>query len=173
MNGTIILSWIESGRKFRQDTKGSVGSAGQQQSFETWTIGDGVQVFTHAPGMGKQVMRAKVPKSGGAGGPTGMTPFGGTHGGGAVIGKATILGKPCEIRKIGQGQGQGKVWLWKGLLMRMEMSGPQGGGMKMLATRLEESPKLSPALFKVPAGYQMKEFQMPSGRPGGAGPGPR
>jgi hypothetical protein len=176
MSGTMILSWIDNGKKFRQDTKASAGTGaerrpgGQKTQFETWSIGDGTHVYTYAPGMGRQVMRAKVPRSMGAGSPTAGTPFGGMHGAGPVVGKATVLGKRCDVRKIGQGGGQGKVWLWKGLVMRMEASAPQGGSMNMIATRLEEAPRLSPSLFRVPAGYQVRDFQLPAGRRGGARP---
>jgi hypothetical protein len=113
--------------------------------------------------MGKQVLRMKMPKDGGGAGPTGV-PIGGTKAG-KVIGKATILGKPCEIRQIDTA----KVWMWKGLALKMENQGGQGMPMSMTATKLEMPFKASPALFKVPAGYTVTD-KMPAMGGGGAPP---
>jgi hypothetical protein len=88
-------------------------------------------------------------------------------GAGKVVGKGTVLGRSCEIRSFGPGgqQGQSKVWLWNGMPLKVEASGPQGG-MTMVATRVDTSPKLTPAVFKVPSGYQVKDMQLPTGAPG-------
>jgi hypothetical protein len=59
-----------------------------------------------------------------------------------------------------------KVWLWKGLPLRFEVK----GGMKMVATRVEEGVNLPATLFQVPAGYNVREIQQQ--RPG-EGPQPR
>jgi len=167
MNGTSVVSWIDHWHKFGQDSTMSIGAAASQGAMQTWSIGNGTDVYTYQPMMGKQVMHMKVPKGGGAGGPMGGTPFvgGGT---GKVVGKGTVLGRSCEIRMIGtKNTGhEVKVWVWNGLPLRSEIPLPQGGKLTTEATQIETAPKLSPALFKLPAGYTVKELQMQAGGPG-------
>jgi len=169
MSGTMTMAWIDHGKKFRQDTKMSAGGPSGQKAMDTWTVGDGTYVYTHRSMMGNQVMRMRVPKSLGANplGPA-MTPGSGKSG--KVVGKGTILGHPCEIRVLGPGGkgGQAKIWTWKGMALRMETTGQQGSGLTMAATRVETAPSLSPDLFKVPAGYQVRDIQLPAGGPGGS-----
>ena len=171
MSGTSTITWIEGGKKFRQDMKLSGNAPGAPAGaaptqVEMWMIGDGTYIYSHQPMMGKQVYRMKMPKaSPGAAGPAGL-PVGGAQEG-KLIGKGTILGKPCEIRQL---QGA-KVWSWKGLALKMENTGGAGPAMTMTATKLEMPYKASPTLFKVPAGYTVTE-QMPGigAAPGGAAP---
>src|SRR5688500_9823223 len=142
VSGTSVLQWIESGKRFRQDMKGT-GTAPQAfTSVESWTIGDGTYMYVHQPNMGKQVMRMKIPKAAGAG----MgSPIAAGKGMGKLVGKGTIIGKPCEIREAGPA----KVWIWKGLALKMESrSSPQAPPVTMLATKLEAPLKLPASLFK-------------------------
>jgi hypothetical protein len=164
MNGTTVISWIDHGHKFRQDSHMSIGATASKSAMQTWSIGNGADVYTYQPALGKQVLHMKVSKGKGSAGPIGGTPFVGNSTG-KVIGKATVMGRPCEIRAIGaRGSGPAvKMWVWNGLPLRTEMTLPQGGKMTTEATQVETAPKLAPALFKLPAGYTVKEFQMPAG----------
>ncbi len=173
MNGTMTMAWIDHGKRFRQETKMSVGQPGQQMTMDTWTLGDGRYLYSHQPMLGKQVMRMPMPKGAGAS-PMGPTPFPSTVGG-KVVGKATLLGHPCEIRAMGQGgnRGQVKAWVWKGMPLRVETAGPQGGAMVLVATQVETAPHLSAESFKVPAGYEIRDMKMPAGVAGGPGKRPR
>ena len=166
MNGTTVLCWIDHGRKFRQDAQMSIGSGGTTRQIQTWSLGDGSYVYSYQPMMGKQVLRLKARTGPGAAGPAGTMPF--LVGGGKVVGKATLLGRPCEIRVMGAGNPGGgmKMWTWRGLPLRTEVDVPRGGKVTTEATQIETAPKLSPALFRVPAGYQVRDFKMPAGRPG-------
>jgi hypothetical protein len=166
MNGTTVLSWIDHGHKFRQDALISIGSAGKKSQIQSWSLGDGTYLYSYQLTMGKQVLRLKPRRGPGAAGPAGTTPF--LAGAGKVVGKATFLGKPCEIRVIGAGNPGGgmKMWVWKGLPLRTEVTVRQGGKLTTEATQIETAPKLSPALFRVPAGYQVRDFKMPARRPG-------
>ena len=104
----------------------------------------------------------------------GGTPFVGS-GTGTVVGKASVLGRPCEIRTFGPRSAGPtvKMWVWNGLPLRTEMTLPQGGKMTTEATQVEMAPKLSPSLFKLPAGYTVKEMQMPAGATGAPPAPPR
>jgi hypothetical protein len=166
MNGTMTMTWINHGKKFRQDMKLSVGQQGKQMSINSWTVADGGYIYTYQPSMGQQVMRMKMPKEMAAAGALGL-PSPGAAGGGKVVGKGKILGYPCEIRTVGPGgkQGQAKLWIWNGMPLKMEAAGPQGQGMTMVATRVETAPKVSLGDFKVPAGYQVRDVQPPTGAP--------
>jgi hypothetical protein len=100
-----------------------------------------------------------------------MSPFGGAQAAakGKVVGKETLLGKPCEIRSVGAGgqEGKVKVWLWKSLPLKLVASGQQGGGLTMIATKVESPVSLPSSLFRLPSGYQVKDFQPTTGMPGG------
>jgi hypothetical protein len=168
--GASIVTWADGGKKFRQDMKMSGTAPGAPTgasltNVEMWMIGDGTHLYSHQPMMGKQVLRTKIPK-GGATGPAGL-PLGGKSTG-KLIGKATILGKPCEIRQVNTA----KIWMWKGLALKMENQGGQGMAMTMTATKLEMPYRSSPTLFKVPAGFTVTD-KMPAmgGMGGGAGAG--
>jgi len=156
MSGTMVTAWVDHGKKSRQDMKLSVNAGGRQASIDTWSLQDGTYVYTHQPGLGNQVMRMRLSKAAQAGASMGGVPGLGASGSGKVVGKGTILGHACEIRSlgVGQGPGHGKVWLWNGMPLRVETDG-SGGGMTMLATKVETAPHLSPASFKLPAGYQV------------------
>jgi hypothetical protein len=173
MNGTMTMAWANHGRRFRQDMKMSIGRDGQQMSMNTWAVADGTHVYMHQPAMGQQVMRMRMPKDAGSAFSLPGIPNPSARGAGKVVGKGTVLGRSCEIRSFGAGgRGQSKVWLWNGMPLKVEASGPQGG-MTMIATRVDTTPKLAPSLFKVPSGYQVKEMQLPKGMPGAPPSGQR
>jgi len=175
MEGTSLLTWAEGGKKFRQDismsgTPPNAPSGTPPLTMQMWAFGDGKNVYSYQPMMGKQVIRMKMPKGGGAPGTPGAPPIGALKGG-KVVGKETILNKPCEIRLVGNS----KIWMWKGLALKMENSGGQGPQMSMVAKKLD-MPFNSPASkFKVPAGYTVTD-KLPSlggmsgGAPGGGQP---
>jgi hypothetical protein len=175
VNATVVMAWVDHGKKTRQDMKMSVGGGGQQAAIDSWTVTDGSYIYTYQPAMGRQVMRMRMSKAAQNAAAMGVAPRAGAYGKGTVIGKGTVLGHPCEIRSFGTGhaRGQGKVWLWNGMLLKMQSSAPGGDGMTMVATRVETAPTLSPSSFQVPAGYQVKDFQMPAGAAHGAMGHPR
>jgi hypothetical protein len=175
MSGTMIMAWINHGKKYRQEMKMSMDRGGQKVAMNTWAVGDGSHIYMHQPMMGQQVMRMKVPKSMASAFSLPGIPDPSAKGAGKVVGKGTVLGRSCQIRSFGAGgpQGNSKVWLWNGMPLRVEASGPQGGGMSMVATKVETTPKLSPSLFKVPAGYQVRDMQIPKGAPGAPPAPPR
>jgi hypothetical protein len=173
MNGTMTMAWANHGRKFRQDMKMSIDRGGQKVSMDTWAVADGNHVYMHQPTMGPQVMRMRMPKGTGSAFSLPGIPNPSASGAGKIVGKGTVLGRSCEIRSFSQGgQGQSKVWLWNGMPLKLEANGP-GGGMRMVATRIDTTPKLAPSLFKVPSGYQVKDMQMPKGMPGAPSAGAR
>jgi hypothetical protein len=174
MNGTMTMAWANHGKKFRQDMKVSVNRGGQQVPMNTWAVADGSYIYMHQAAMGQQVMRMRVPKEGGTAFSLPGIPNPNAKGAGKVVGKGTILGRSCEIRSFGVGgqQAKSRVWLWNGMPLKVEASGPQGG-MTMVATKVETTPKLAPALFKVPSGYQVRDMQLPKGAPGAPPAPPR
>ena len=173
MAGTMTVIWAEGGKNFRQETKltgappgAPAGSA--PTTISSWTLGDGNYMYTSMPMMGKTAYRQKLGKQ--PGGAIGAPPVGGPAQG-KVVGKGTVLDRPCEIREVSSA----KLWMWKGLALKMEKTGGQGPKMKMVATKLEMPFKSKPTQFKVPAGYTITDNLpgMPSvgGGPGGGGPG--
>jgi hypothetical protein len=140
-------------------------ASGPQQttSIQNWTIGDGKYLYVYQPMFGKQVLRTRMPKAGaGQSGPTSFSTQG--KGAGKLIGRAKLLGKPCEIRQ----SGSAKLWSWRGLMLKMEKSADKTSpAMRMEAVRLEQRPKLNAADFRIPKGYKITD-KMPAGLPGGA-----
>ena len=163
MGGINTLSWIEHGKRFRQEMEASATGPQQTTTIQNWTIGDGKYLYVYQPMFGKQILRTKMPKVGaGQSGPASFS----THGknAGKLIGRAKLLGKPCEIRQ----SGSAKLWSWRGLMLKMEKSADKTSpAMRMEAVRLEERAKLNPADFRVPKGYKITD-KMPAGLPGGA-----
>lgn len=161
LEGTSLLTWAESGKKFRQDismsgTPPNAPAGTPSMTIQMWAFGDGKDVYSYQPMMGKQVVRMKMPKGGGTPGGPGAPPIGGMKGG-KLVGKGTVLGRGCEIRQLGSA----KIWMWKGLALKMENSGGQGPQMSMVAKKLD-MPFSAPATkFKVPAGYTVTD-QVPS-----------
>ncbi len=177
MNGTMTMSWVGHGQKSRQDMvmrmPGMPGGG-----MNTWTISDGKFMYMSSPMMGKKVMRVKVQSQDGAMPSMGMPGMNmtGAATGGKLVGRANILGKPCEVRLMTMSTPQMdmrmKMWMWRGLPLKIEnamkmKNAPRTSGgatpripninMTMTATKLDLNPKLSPALFKVPAGYTIQD----------------
>lgn len=177
LGGTSLLTWAEGGKKFRQDitmsgTPPNAPAGTPPMTIQMWAFGDGTHVYSYQPLMGKQVFRMKMPKGGAATAPgsPGAPPIGNLKNG-KVIGKGTVLGKPCEIRQVGTS----KIWMWKGLALKMENAGGQGPQMSMVATKLEMPFKAPASKFKVPAGYtvtdKVSDLGGGMGRPGMGGGG--
>lgn len=176
--GTMVLSWIQSGVKFRQEMKMTAtvpqaGSGTRPISVSTWTLSDGKNVYTLNPMVEKQVLRMKVLRTGPqannvAAGLGGMFGQAFDPAKAKRVGKGKVLGRTCEISDLDTA----RVWVWQGLPLRIETKpGAPGPVMKMLATKVETAPKLSPALFKVPAGYQVRDFDPNAAMHGGMSPG--
>ncbi|MFN3651673.1 MAG: hypothetical protein ACK47B_19020 [Armatimonadota bacterium] len=173
MNGSATLAWAESGKRFRQDMDMKTSFPGAPkgqapQSIKGWAISDGTYLYMHQANQGKTVKRIKM--QGNTNPFASMMPMGGQVGNaGKVVGKATVLGKPCQIREAGGA----KAWVWNGLPLKVEVAGPQQGGvqlnMNMTATKLETAPKFAANHFKVPSGYKIEEVKP---RPLPAGPRP-
>lgn len=150
LRGTAQFSWIQQGARFRVEVQGK-GPA------ET-VLGQGKQLFMLSPAnqwhpdtaqrvevkptdvwLNAEEMPYVIPGSGA----------------GTVVGTGTVLGKPCEIRKLHSM----KIWYWQGLPLRMER--PATARMKplsLVATRLDTELGISPSYFKLPAGYQVSDF---------------
>ncbi len=109
-----------------------------------------------------------------------LNSLGAQTGGGKLVGRATVLGKPCEIREATvtnrSVKARTRMWMWQSLPLRvestMQVSGmPAGGGAgapqtrtiktTLLATKVDTAAKPSAASFKVPAGYQIQDMKMP------------
>lgn len=184
MNGTMTMIWVGNGQKFRQDMAMRM-PAMPNGGMNTWMISDGKFMYTSNPMMGKKVMRMKIPTQAAAA--SAMTMPGmnvtGAATGGKLVGRANVLGKPCEVRLMTVSTPQMdmrmKMWMWRGLALKMEnamkmKSAPKTSGgatpripninMTMTATKLDLNPKLSPALFKVPAGYTIQDAPAAGGR---------
>lgn len=166
MSGTSTLIWADSGKRFRSDAAltmtGMTGSPNAPKAgaalgsgtLKQWTIADGKFLYMHLPMHGQVAQRIpqtperlKQAASGAA------VPLSG-EGKGKVIGKATLLGKPCEIRE----SGNYKLWMWKGLPLKLEMMN-QGMNLTITATKVEAPAKLSATAFKVPSGYKIVDQQ--------------
>jgi hypothetical protein len=150
--GTSVVSWAEGGKKFREEDHITGGSGEQQVKLNAWTVGDGTSIFRHEPTMGKQVRRIDPAKVGGSLGMTAGIPLiAGKKDAGTVVGKGKVLGKPCEIRQVGNF----KMWVWQNLPLKGELASERGTVFSMEATKLEPSAKLDKGRFKLPSGYEI------------------
>jgi hypothetical protein len=195
VSGSMTISWLQGGARMRQDMnmKTSMSaprgrSNGGPATIKGWTIYDGTYVYTYMPmmgsGGGKRVMRMKLPPEvsrrmmmGG------LNSLAGPAGQSKVVGKATLLGKPCQIRESTMSnqrvKARTRLWMWQGLPLRiestMQVSGMQAGRApnaaasqtrtirtNLVATKVDTSSKPSAALFKVPAGYSVQDMRMPT-----------
>lgn len=146
VHGKTVLVWAGSGRRFRQDITGSAGPKGETKPMQGWTICDGKFIYTHEQSMGKQVVKQDLPK----GGPAGSIPMiGMSNGVGTVVGKETLLGKPCEIREVGKS----RISVWQNLPLKMVADAPGGQSFTMVATKLEPNFKVNDGTFRLPAGF--------------------
>jgi len=175
MNGSTTLSWMENGKKFRQDMSGEVVRPSQPgqppahgMQIKTWTLSDGVNIYSKQP-MNDSILRIKIPKDKKGISPSPLMPTGLDTA--KVVGKETLLGKQCQIRQI-QAQGNAvKVWIWDGVPLKMQSSGQQS--MSMVATKVEVPARLDAAKFKLPAGAKVQDFNLPTGGGAPGRPGPR
>ena len=148
VHGKTVLVWAGSGRKFRQEITGTVGTPGKTKPMSGWTLCDGKFIYTHEQSMGKKVIRQDLPK----GGATGSIPMIGlSKDVGTVVGKETLLGKPCEIREVGQA----RFSVWQNLPLKMIATGAKGMSVTMVATKLEPNVNPSAATFQIPPGYSV------------------
>jgi hypothetical protein len=165
--------WVDHGRRYREDVQLATGE-------RWWCFFDGSAFYTHAPRYGRRVLRwtlSGVPAF------TGFPLFSPPSDAGDVAGHGVVLGRTCEIRAHGPGEARDvayarKVWLWHDLALRIEypIELPAASGLdQVVATRIEPTPTLSPALFQVPPGYRIEAFSRPvalgppaHSRPGGA-----
>jgi hypothetical protein len=175
-SGTSDLSWVESGKKFRQDVKLKIGQGQQQQAMDMWAIADGKNLYTHQPMMGKKVLQQDMPKDAMRLGLAGLPLVTGGQDMGKVIGKGTVLGKPCEIREVRNV----KLWSWKNLPLKWVMTMPQGApgapsapgsanaqpqSVTVEATKLQIPAQHAATLFKVPAGFEVQKAGAPTPQP--------
>lgn len=169
-NGNITMTWANHGTQFRQDIQMSVGRAGSRvPPINTWMIFDGHTAYVAMPpmmaGMGKIALKvspnsAQLKQLSGGGNIVGIGASG------KVVGKGTVLGKPCEIRQATsstpRGTSQIKSWVWQGLPLRTEIQSKSSAGaatsITMVATQVNTSIKPAASLFKVPAGYTVQDM---------------
>ena len=174
--GTQTLSWIEHGKRSRQDISmklptgaggAATGPGGKPMpaSIETWAITDEKYVYTQNSMMGPNVQRMEIKKLAGgrapmAGGPAIAAPADL----GKPVGKATIAGKPCEIFQ----KGKAKWWVWQKLPLKIEASSERGA-VSFEATKVEAPASVDAARFKVPAGAKIVDVDPHAMMGGGAG----
>lgn len=75
-------------------------------------------------------------------------------------GTETVNGKECKVSSYTTEQMKGKVWMWKQIPVKMEMSVVD----KVITSTLkniEENPSLPAGTFDVPADIEFKEMSMP------------
>jgi len=80
-----------------------------------------------------------------------MSPFAYAQVPASLIGGQRVLGKPCEVRKAGRF----KVWVWKGVVLKIDWSVPGGEADQLVSVRLQSPAPVSPKQFHVPAGYRL------------------
>ena len=174
MSGTSVLTWADGGKLFRQEAKLRVKQPGANgpvpTDISTTVLCDGKYVYTYNSQQGKTYRRMPV-KDGQLPSASGTVPLSVDPKQTKLVGKGTVLGKPCEIREASRL----RMWSWKGLPLKMEPApGNSGEGtfgallnsLRVLATKLEPGVKPAVALFKVPAGYKVVDTKLPSGVPG-------
>ncbi|MBK7426798.1 MAG: hypothetical protein IPI60_07090 [Saprospiraceae bacterium] len=81
------------------------------------------------------------------------------------LGIDTIMGKPCDVISLSFNGIQGKMYSWKNIILKSEVSS-QGVQVTTQAISLDESPKFDKELFELPQGnVEFSEFVMPEGPP--------
>ena len=78
---------------------------------------------------------------------------------GEIVGKETILGKPCTVYYSEDEFGSEKVWIWKGIALKI-ISDSEGVKTTMEATSVSTPSSIPASKFKIPAGIEVQ--QMPS-----------
>lgn len=65
-----------------------------------------------------------------------------------------FLGKNCQVYSMTKDGADIKLWVWQGLMLKMETSA-QGMTMSMIATTISESSP-DPVLFEIPSDFTKK-----------------
>lgn len=174
MNGNISMTWTNFGARFRQDSRVNMSMGAQKTTMNSWSLFDGKALYSALPNgipgqpAGRKIaLKMALPpnylKSMAMGGASPANSMG------RVVGRGNVLGKMCEIRAIDvkrpNASGVVKVWLWQKLPLRTETDmtvtvGKQSQNIKMsmVATQLDTNLKPNPALFRLPAGYTIKDM---------------
>ena len=76
-------------------------------------------------------------------------------------GTETVNGKECKVASFSSEQMKGKVWMWKQVPVKMEMSIVDKVVTSTLKN-LEENPSLPSGTFDVPADVEFREMSMPN-----------
>lgn len=76
-------------------------------------------------------------------------------------GTETIDGRECKVASYTTEQMQGKIWMWKQVPVKMQMS-MMGKVITTNVKSIEENPSIPAGTFDVPAGVEFKEMTMPS-----------
>ncbi|HMV15198.1 MAG: hypothetical protein IT275_04855 [Chitinophagales bacterium] len=76
-------------------------------------------------------------------------------------GTETVDGKECRVSSFNSEQMKGKIWMWKQVPIKMEMS-VVGKSVTTTLKRLDENPSFSAETFALPSDVEFKEMTMPS-----------
>lgn len=76
-------------------------------------------------------------------------------------GTETVNGKECKVASFSAEQMTGKVWMWKQIPIKMEMS-VVGKTVTATLKSLDENPSFADGTFAVPADIEFKEMNMPA-----------
>ena len=151
---TAVLTWDEAGNRYRQETQVTTHAPTRSLvaavAFGDWeSLGHGADLFMRSPG-GGTISHADVWKNDlwmNALSVPYLTP--GT-GAGERVGQETVLGHPCEIRRLHSL----RVSYWRGLPLKIVREpGSPLGALSLVATSIDGNPAgLTPALFQIPPG---------------------
>lgn len=155
-SGMSTFSWIEDGRRFRQEVTLTITIDKERLTSSAWSVGDATHIFAHQDWMDKEVFRYRLPQDLQAGSPIGLPVFGTARDPGKVVGTATVLGKPCEIHE----RKKLRLWIWQGLPLKADGTEGPGPSLTLSATKLEPSERLPNDLFTVPEGYTVSDFPL-------------
>lgn len=76
-------------------------------------------------------------------------------------GTETIDGRECKVASFSMEQMKGKMWMWKQVPVKMEMT-MMGKVVNSTLKSLEENPSIPAGTFDVPADIEFKEINLPS-----------
>ncbi len=76
-------------------------------------------------------------------------------------GTETVNGKECKVASFSAEQMKGKVWVWKQIPVKVEMS-VVGKTITSNLKSLEENPSIPAGTFEVPSGIEFREMSMPA-----------
>ncbi len=173
LNGTQVLSWVDGGKRTRQETTLTFRMGEKSVVQKGWIISDGKNLFIYQPGMmGNVVHRMQVPKDPAAGGTglLGMPSPQAVGMGGRPIGNEKVLGRPCIVRQVSD---SGKVWSWQGIPLKFQATNAQLQSISVEATKVETGIKLAASSFTVPKGMKIQVMDAKVGGAGALGSGGR